>query len=201
MDRGAHVNFIDIWHFNTGSTFHQKWNENAKLWPKFSLSVLCLKSRVGSEHEMSLEKKVIDPPSIGDYLHGYTLSYQSYGSLWQLLGTGAWFWTRENVKKGQFFRKFWDRPWLFFIVLYVSCTCFILKCLKILKSRDHVSPACKPILANLKIHWKIKSHIWALSASHFLDQKNYPLPPSRKCQIFTRLGVKQYGNRKDVQCV
>uniref|UniRef100_K1RE73 Uncharacterized protein n=1 Tax=Magallana gigas TaxID=29159 RepID=K1RE73_MAGGI len=48
---------------------------------------------------MSLEKKVIDPPSIGDYLHGYTLSYQSYGSLWQLLGTGAWFWTRENNLK------------------------------------------------------------------------------------------------------
>uniref|UniRef100_K1QYM6 Uncharacterized protein n=1 Tax=Magallana gigas TaxID=29159 RepID=K1QYM6_MAGGI len=47
---------------------------------------------------MSLEKKVIDPPSIGDYLHGYTLSYKSYGSLWQLLGTGAWFWTRENEK-------------------------------------------------------------------------------------------------------
>uniref|UniRef100_K1R0Z5 Uncharacterized protein n=1 Tax=Magallana gigas TaxID=29159 RepID=K1R0Z5_MAGGI len=46
---------------------------------------------------MSLEKKVIDPPSIGDYLHGYTLSYKSYGSLWQLLGTGAWFWTRENI--------------------------------------------------------------------------------------------------------
>lgn len=133
------------------------------------------------------KRRWLTPPSIGDYLHGYTLSYQSYGSLWQLLGTGAWLWTRENVKKGQFFRKFWDRPWLFFIVLYVSCTCFILKCLKILKSRDHVSPACKPILANLKIHWKIKSHIWALSASHFLDQKNYPLPPSRKCQIFNRL--------------
>ena len=105
MDRGAHVNFIDIWHFNTGSTFHQIWNKNAKLRPKFSLSVLCLKSRVGSEHEMSLEKKVIDPPSIGDYLHGYTLSYQSYGSLWQLLGTGAWLWTRENVKKRAIFQK------------------------------------------------------------------------------------------------
>lgn len=49
--------------------------------------------------------------------------------------------------KCQFFRKFWNHPWIFYIVLYVSSTCFIKKYLKILKIQDSLSPACKPILA------------------------------------------------------
>lgn len=52
---------------------------------KSSLSNFCLKES-GSELVMSLEGKVIEPirpsPSIGDYLHGWTLTYSSYhGSL------------------------------------------------------------------------------------------------------------------------
>lgn len=38
--------------------------------------------------------------------------------------------------------------WLFYKVQDVGCTYFILECLKILKSQDHVSPAGKPISAN-----------------------------------------------------
>lgn len=50
-----------------------------------------------------------------------------------------------KVKKNrQFIRKFW----LFYKVQDVGCTYFILECLKILKSQDHVSPAGKPISAN-----------------------------------------------------
>lgn len=61
--------------------------------------------------------------------------------------------------------------------LFVSWSCFILKLLKILKSQDHLFLAWKP-KTNLNIHRKIWSHIWALSISHFLDKKSYPLPPS-----------------------
>lgn len=50
----------------------------------------------------------------------------------------------EVKKKWQFIRKFW----LFYKVQDVGCTYFILECLKILKSQDHVSPAGKPISAN-----------------------------------------------------
>lgn len=56
--------------------------------------------------------------------------------------------------KCQFFWKFWNHPWIFYIVLYVSSTCFIRKYLKILKIQDSLSPACKPILA-FRIHLKI----------------------------------------------
>lgn len=42
-----------------------------------------------------------------------------YGVLRQLLGIGACCSTCENVKRGQFFWKFWDNPWLFYLVLYL----------------------------------------------------------------------------------
>lgn len=60
--------FIDIWHVGAGSTFHEILNENVKSWLKCSLSVLCLNKRVGSEHKISLVKKVIDSQFIADIL-------------------------------------------------------------------------------------------------------------------------------------
>lgn len=60
--------------------------------------VLYFKKWVGSEHEMILEGNVIDP-SFNKWrlMHGYTLTYILYGSVWELLRTGTCCWTRENV--------------------------------------------------------------------------------------------------------
>lgn len=89
VDNGTHVHFIDIWHFRF-CAWKEAWVQNTKWHPK----------RRWLTHP---------PPLIGNYLHAYTLICQSYGSIWQLHGTGAWCWARK-IQKGNFTETFETVP-------------------------------------------------------------------------------------------
>lgn len=88
------VYFIDVCHNDSVVNFQRIW---IKLWSKCSLSNLCSKMMLGSEHGRALDGKVNEPPFplTGNYLHGY-----SYNPAIFIIGYRTWpmqRWERSEI--------------------------------------------------------------------------------------------------------
>lgn len=126
---------------------------------------------VCSEPEMSPEKKLIDTLPLPHQLMIICMGRHLGTNHMVVYGSCLW-----NVKMGIFSENYEMFSGYPIKCNYVCFTCFILKCLKMPRNQDSVSPVCE-----FKNPLKIILHIWAPPDSHFLDKKknkkNYPSPP------------------------